>query len=566
MRQLFDHVIDEAQFIASEIKSSKESGVVNRYNEIAILLRSVSSHAQHYIKALQEHGIPFRTRGDGSLFEEPTVAVICRILEFIAQENTDVAHMQILGDPYHISVAQNDWTDLNDNDLKCAGLTAQHIMLFRKWECIRSRYISRKFTSLLELVLDVIGSLEVLGSNQEPIVGPNVGALTQLVQEFDQVAQTKNLFFLCGFLAMHSDKIADQVFAADLEDAVNVLTVHQSKGLQFSMVFLPMLCKGRFPSEKSDTNIIIDRSLYDFARYHTGINEERRLFYVAVTRAADSLYATSSVNVGLVNPKLPSEFFNAVKPAISKDSRQSIVSPDRQDLPLSTSYSSLELYLSCPYRYKLAKTYGLTTPQNPFYEFGRVLHQVLRQVHELHMAGITPSDSDVDKMYDESFRLRLYVPKVTIDMRRAAGLRAIKAYVKKRKDWLSQTYAVEKEFNYVLNNSILTGRYDLIIKDDGYVIIDFKTGKPHDYINTDFQLGLYSMVATEYLGLQVERAITFYVEHEVEAEYQMSSKSHGQVKSKYESTVKAIRAQEFSATPGPVCVRCEYRYMCPDKE
>jgi CRISPR/Cas system-associated exonuclease Cas4 (RecB family) len=104
------------------------------------------------------------------------------------------------------------------------------------------------------------------------------------------------------------------------------------------------------------------------------------------------------------------------------------------------------------------------------------------------------------------------------------------------------------------------------LKNGEYEIVDFKTGKPHDYINTDFQLGLYSLVAKEYFALPIKRAVICYVEHEIETEYKIDAGLLLHVKEKYDNTVTAIREQQFDATPGSVCVRCEYRKMCPYKQ
>jgi len=565
VKQQFETVGDEAQFVASEIQRLKSSGEILRYADAAILLRSVASHSLHYINALQSLGIPFRTRGDGSLFEDPSVKLVTAAIEFIAQPDTGIQHLSLISDLLSLVPPKNvmDWTELSDNDFLTAGCTKEQVRVFRAWEAVRGRYQARKFSSLLELVLDVIASLRVLDQGLDRDAS-NLGTLTQIVQEFDLTAQTKNLQFLCGFFAMHSDRIADQNFLEDGADGVEILTVHQAKGLQFSAVFLPMLCEGRFPAEGDEQKLLIRSAEFDSQRYLGTIDDERRLFYVAVTRAADRLYASYAKDVGLKRPKAASIFFLELHDSTTGTATQSVNSIPATELPLTTSYSSLELYLSCPYRFKLAKVLAISTPPNPFYEFGRTLHQVLRHIHTQHKQGNPVPPGDVDGIYDNYFTLRLYVPKVTIMRRRAAGIAAIKQYLVNRKDWLDETLATERDFSLPRGKTILRGRLDLLLGTEKKCsIVDFKTGSPHDYIDTLFQIGLYAAVGREHFGWGIQSCMVYYIEHDKIVSYDVGDQLITDTLQKFDAVVQGIRNRQFDPTPGPVCTRCEYRKMCP---
>jgi DNA helicase-2/ATP-dependent DNA helicase PcrA len=372
--------------------------------------------------------------------------------------------------------------------------------------------------------------------------------------------------FLSGFFAMHSDRIADQTFIDKDSDAVDILTVHQAKGLQYSTVFLPMLCEDRFPNEVDTKKLFIDSQDFDAKRYLGTLDDERRLFYVAVTRAADSLYVSYARDVGLKKPKNPSIFYNELKESDLESEKQSIDSIHSSALPLVTSYSSLELYLSCPFRYKLSKIYGIATPPNPFYEFGRTLHQVLRYIHDEYKKGVIIHPSEVEKIYDSYFKLRLYVPKVTIMMRKRAGINAITRYINERKDWLNQTMATEKDFSLLLSNTVLKGRLDLLLgSENNCQIIDYKTGNRHAYIDTRFQVGLYAIVGKKHFNYDVKTCKIYYIEHDEIVNYDVNQNLLDDTLNKFNRVVNGVRNSEFNPIPGEVCKRCEYSKICPHK-
>lgn len=568
----FVTVADEAEFVVSEIESLLADGHVERYGDIAILLRSVASHGGHYINAMRAAGVPFITAGDRSLFRDPNVAAIRAVLEFIVAEGTDIEHLNrlapaVVGECDVAACAAGTWTECTDSDLQAMGFTLEDVERFHLWTRTRARYADRKFTALLELVLEVVASLKILPCHSDTAGIYNVAAFTNLVQEFDDITGTKNLGYLCGFFTMHASSAADQATPPDVKDAVHVLTVHQAKGLQYSAVFLPMLCDKRFPLETAQQRWMIPNTLFDSARYIGGEEDERRLFYVAVTRAADRLCATCAADVGLKLPKPPSKYFREIQPHVTDPTTKCELSLQTKahDDPLGISYSAIELYQSCPYRYQLAKVYGIATPQVPFFYFGQVLHHIMRRVHEAFAGGSPATDEQIEKWYDEVFDPPLFVPKPTIELQRLKHIRAIQRYNRTHKDWLANTHAVEMDLEYFHSEATMRGRIDLLLRrEDGrFVIVDFKTGKQHEYIDTTFQLGLYSLVANEVRGIDVAETCAFYVEHDEEVRTAVTPQRLANAKMEFEKVVGAIRRESFGPTPGSVCTRCEYGKICP---
>ena len=152
------------------------------------------------------------------------------------------------------------------------------------------------------------------------------------------------------------------------------MTVHQSKGLEFAAVFVPQLNKNYFPAQRIGGKGIwhvLDRSwITDSARFDGDIEEERKLFYVAVTRAKKYLYLSRSETS---RDKYVSTFLLEAKDSsylVKYDGKilynaDNIPSMKKESIPVSLNFSLLEDYFDCPYRFKLSMFYGFAQPLVP---------------------------------------------------------------------------------------------------------------------------------------------------------------------------------------------------------
>jgi DNA helicase-2/ATP-dependent DNA helicase PcrA len=433
-------------------------------------------------------------------------------------------------------------------------------------------YLQGNFDTTLEIVFAVIDKLTLLSETDDPSIYYNVCKLTQIVRDFDEIEQTRRVHRLCAYFSVYASGSFDEATPLDAEvDALQVLTVHQAKGLEFRAVFMPMLVERRFPLSRTSERWLLDNDLFDAARYSTGLDDERRLFYVGATRPRDYLFITCAHEIGLKKPVAPSIFFGGVSSAITGLTDSPVVeeresSSPRTEMPLVTSYSSLEYYLTCPYRYLLLKQYGLASPPNPFFSVGRAVHLVARLIHEQGKAGIELSEEEIEQLFHEHLHLTgSQLPPYVMKRRIAAVVRALKSYAHEKKEWISRTVNVELPFDYAIPGAVVRGRIDLLVQsqDTGAVeIIDWKTGQPHDYLRTDFQMQIYALAAQEQLGLNVSKATLHYIEHDIDVEAPVDDPFINEGRSNLSSVVKGIRDKQFDPTPGSVCTRCECRPIC----
>ena len=331
-----------------------------------------------------------------------------------------------------------------------------------------------------------------------------------------------------------------------------------------------MLVESRFPVAGGQNRWLIDDDLFPNERYHNSVENERRLYYVACTRAKKGLYLLCSRDVGLIKPKHPSLFLIESKDvALPDENVAPSIKTEREKIiePFVASYSSLEYYLTCPYRYKLLVKYKLATPANPFFQFGRVIHAVIAYINSEFLNKYKPTMKEVEHHYDMVFGRLLEnadIPSYVVARQRSRGLKAIQNYYEKKQTWLESVSDVESDFQYSLAECLVRGRYDLVIgyPNGNHAIIDFKTGQPHEYLRTDFQMQVYSLAAVHHLRLALEKAVLYYVEPDIEVTYDVDGVflTNGMTNLQY--VVSGIAGGHFEPTPGKVCTRCEVRKLC----
>lgn len=572
----FERIEEEIEYIVKTIMDYRASGICKSYGDISILMRSVASYGKCYIDALRDSGIPYVTRGDRGLFERPEIKVIVLVCEWVVKDEHILENMVLLQDVLGLNPAaewdiplETDIFELSKEECLSLGMSEEKYRTFNVLLSIREKYNGGRFATLLEIILLIIEALK-LCRNASDAEMYNIASLTQIVFDFDEIRQTRHLTQLCAYFSMYASHSYDEAIPIETElEAVKVLTIHQAKGLEYDHVFIPMLVDKRFPTIERDRSWLINKTLFPSYRYLSKEEDERRLFYVASTRAKKSLHLLCSRDVGINSLKKPSIFFKEA---------QNVILPDGNNFPnegkkyadtktpyLITSYSALEYYLTCPFRYKLMKIYGIANPINPFFEFGRIIHAVLYEFHESLLDRNPMSAEEVTTLYNNIFTFRYNVPKYVLEKRKRAGLNGILRYLKEKNQWLSQVKTTEKDFELVRGRCLLRGRIDLIIGNEktGITIIDFKTGEPHEYLRTDFQMQVYALAAMDDMGMRVNRTSLYYLEMEKELTYDVDNTFIEDAETTLMEVIDGIFSKRFDPTPGPVCTRCEVRKFCP---
>ena len=296
--------LSEAQWIASQIKRYVDAGRC-QYSDIGLLLRSVATSAPVFIDEFRKQGIPFVVGGKVGLFRRPEVLCVAKLFMWVPKGG-------------YFQKSRYDFNELYiDDDLLYSGcrnwraVTTGGILpgdLVERLSAWKTAAAGETYPDLISMYYDLLNTLGYQQLNpqvpEDAIALANLGRFAKLLTDFESVNRfggaprdwNQLLAWLCEYINAYATSAYDEQPADDIRgiEAVQIMTVHQAKGLEWPVVFVPALIDGRFPSGMTGKpqEWLIPRDLFDAEKYEGDLESERKLFYVAVTRAKDLLVAT----------------------------------------------------------------------------------------------------------------------------------------------------------------------------------------------------------------------------------------------------------------------------------
>jgi DNA helicase-2/ATP-dependent DNA helicase PcrA len=356
-------------------------------------------------------------------------------------------------------------------------------------------------------------------------------------------------------------------------DAVHLMTIHGSKGLEFPVVFIPALVKGRFPSSltgRAKHWLLPDAILGDARqRYEGRIEDELRLLYVALTRAKQ-LAVISTFGEGRASP-----FIDSLKPAIvahlverlDRASAEPLSGP-RPEETLQTDFSALAVYDECSFKYRLRYLCGFAPRIAPELGFGKLLHHLVAEVARAARAGTAPSAALVDSLLERDFYLP-FAGRMTKAQLRAEARKRVVGFIDRNAGLLARMLEPEFPFEVPLAGAHIAGRVDLLARADSgapddVVLVDFKTTEDRPPPPThENQLRLYAEacralgrnpVALEIHDLRPQGRV-----HVVKDD----PGRRDAFRRELEGWVRGIRSGRFEPCEGrKACTRCDFRSFC----
>ena len=300
-----DSLENEAYYVRKEI--SKLYGDGTKYSNMAVLYRS-NYLSRNIEKVLVEAQIPYVIYGGIRFYERAEIKDILSYLRMITQGD-DLAFSRIINVPKR-GIGQKTL----DNILEIAkehGITMYQVIkdgLYTKNKDVFTSFVrmierwkemekTADLESLLKSVLDDSGYRMYLEKENETERLENVKALVDDIKEYSEIYESSSLDEYLQMISLYTDKENRNEV-----DAVSLMTIHSAKGLEFDTVFVIGMSEGVFPSERSMSDGI------------KGLEEERRLAYVAYTRARRKLYLTDSNDFSFViqSSKNTSRFVNEI--------------------------------------------------------------------------------------------------------------------------------------------------------------------------------------------------------------------------------------------------------------
>jgi ATP-dependent DNA helicase UvrD/PcrA len=310
---------EEARAIGEEIeqlqREARERGEDHPLDEIAILVRA-SFQMREFEDRFIQLGLPYRVIGGPRFYERAEIRDALAYLRVIAQPADDLAFERILNVPKRglgdatlqmlhdyarrkrIPLTEAATALSATDEMKPKPRTALRDLMacFERW---REKKDSMPHTELAEIVLDESGYTDMWQKDRSADAAGRLENLKELVRSMEEFEN------LQGFLE-HIALVMDRE-AAEAEQAVNIMTLHSAKGLEFDCIFLPGWEEGLFPHQ---------RSLDESGR--AGLEEERRLAHVGLTRArklAKIYFATNRRIRGMWTSTVPSRFLDELPEA-----------------------------------------------------------------------------------------------------------------------------------------------------------------------------------------------------------------------------------------------------------
>ncbi len=309
---------EEARAIGEEIeqlqRQARENGEDHPLDEIAILVRA-SFQMREFEDRFIQLGLPYRVIGGPRFYERAEIRDALAYLRVVAQPADDLAFERIVNVPKRglgdatvqmlhdyarksrvpLAEAARLLSSTDEMKPKPRGSLRELMASFERW---RGKKDQIPHTELAEIVLDESGYTEMWQKDRSADAAGRLENLKELVRSMEEFEN------LAGFLE-HISLVMD-TDRGEAEQAVNIMTLHSAKGLEFDTVFLPGWEEGLFPHQ---------RSLDDQGR--AGLEEERRLAHVGLTRARKraKIYFASNRRIhGLWSTNVPSRFLDELPP------------------------------------------------------------------------------------------------------------------------------------------------------------------------------------------------------------------------------------------------------------
>lgn len=546
---------DEMFGVLSEIKELIQLGVSPQ--EIGVIYGR-NSYGEEFAKILRDNGIFVQMKENQDLFKEPIFKKIVAILKYLCQPSRDIRALRniVYFDFFEVelSVIAKIRNLRKDEKISIPSIAE----IDKKLEMIRKKVSrSENYLSPMYVLGDI---LKTLGIDEYIMKSKEKYHLVSVLNELYKLMSTECLLhpkltvkgFLNQLSSLQEMKISLPIeeISGSPSNCVQLMTAHGSKGLEFEHVFM-MKCNdgnkgGKWPGgENNSGRFSYPPSLNGKVENESQLKEEenRRLFYVAMTRAKKVLhlsYSDDSAKTHFIN-----EFENCIDPVEVTESFEECQSIDEIVIPkfsddilseilceLSLSVSTLNAFLKCPLSFYFNKGLKLPSETNEAMVFGSIIHELLEKIYisiddsqssELTVKTVLSLEESLElfeTIFDEK-SYQLSSDRIKKDAY-ARGRNIIENLYKKDGYLKDGVIAVEQHIKGIKLGDIsntkvdlsevsdieLNGKIDKIECEEGVIrLIDYKTGKAKNAVDKLVQPGEKEPLGGDYW----RQAVFYYV-------------------------------------------------------
>lgn len=622
-------ISEEADAVAGQIEkmsatSKKQKEKSYSYKDFAVLIRANSS-ADHFLRALNMKGIPYKYVGASGLYQQEEISLLISFLTAISNFedslnlfNLITSNLYSLPPQEAIKIAsyarkktRSFWQiakNLQDIDESELNLSAdakeiveklindleESINLSTKQNVGRVTYDFLKRTNYLV-------KLEKENTIEAQIKIQNIAKFFDKIKEFENVSNIETVSQFVDYLEAireAGDDPATVEFDPDT-DAVNVMTIHSAKGLEFPVVFMVNLTSDSFPTRARREAIEVPKDLIGetlpVGDWH--LEEERRLFYVGQTRAKDLLYFSHSKDTGGRRIKKISPF---VLEALDKTkirteptkltSREKIEqfapSPQKHiqtaffDVDvLKLTQGSLDDYLTCAYKYRYIHILKIPILRHHAIVYGSAIHAAVAQFNRVKKQGKNIALTDLLEVFENAWDSEGFLTTEHEKQRKNQGKLALTEFWRRESKSKELPSFIESGFKFSLAGVTLVGRFDRVdVKQGSKIeIIDYKSSENIDQDRANaqakesIQLSIYALYYWKRHKIIPQKVSLYFLETGIIGSHIPTLKELEKTEKLIQETTENInrdrKNNQFAANPKyfgrePACVYCAYKSIC----
>jgi len=573
-----------------------------RCPRIAILYRQ-HSHRNLLVRELVARGIPFVVVGLNAL-ETPEVRDLLACLRAIASMADSGSLFRVAALPiFHVDAEalrlalRNAGKDVDFIDVLNSVPGGGEVVATIEEAWATARMKGMKTSAVLLYVLERFG----FDRNAPPVL-----AFAKFVLEWTKkpVAGNGELAHFLAYMDHYPEANGIVPIQTGEEDSdpnvVRLMTAHAAKGLEFDHVFVLRANQNSFPTSFREKLFEFPQQLRrglvaegDDKEIHK--QEERRLFYVGMTRARETLTLgahprnrnqrpTGFVR-DLIDDRAARPYWSkrdaapvtidlaagaaAAGPGVGAWLTNPPLSPYAFDGALSATL--IESYETCPLQFKIGRLWNVPGEVAAQMQYGNVIHTLLRDYYESLRAGRPKGEAEMLQMLRDSLAAAGMADPVQRELYEKEGTKQLCEFVRRQQAGPPvEVIGTERGFEITLGGVRVKGRLDRIDRIAGsrVAIIDYKTGKPRtdDHARRSLQLSIYALAAREKWDCEAERLVFYNVADNTEVASKRDPRQLEETCQRVAEVASAIAAGNFDPKPGFHCGWCAYWNLCPATE
>jgi DNA helicase-2/ATP-dependent DNA helicase PcrA len=563
---------------------------------------------QSATRALQEAGVAYTVRGGRGFFQCREIKDLMALLGAVLDPDDSPAVLRCLHLPA-FSVSGAGRLALtraaHDHDIPLASvITAGMPELSEADAAGAGRFIDALvelhgqaaredvrdlFYAVLEMS-EFLGVLDAAGAQEQRQIGANLNKFGELLEDFSDWSDDRSLALALRYLeVLRNSQAADEIAAVEsATPGINLLTAHAAKGLEWPVVFLARCSEERWPGSGgfSARLSLPDELVPEPApEGEASRDEERRLFYVAATRARDRLvFVHARRYQHSFRDERRSQFLAGL------DAQASVLrrhiegaqppaprrAPELLGVPpaaVRASVSDLAAFRECPRRYAYRSLYQLPVPQSPQQWYGTLMHSVLQALAAQRQSGVDPDPDGAARLWNDAWA-SARGPKGARPELRSLGESQLRRYVASPGWLLARIASVEQSFVLSVGAGDLTGRFDRIDEggeDGGRVVVDYKTGPPRgeEELQRDLQVRAYAVAMARERHSDTATVELHWLQTAETTRLTFDNRSLQRFFVHVDRSIADLAAahQEGAFPPKPSsyrCRRCEFRTICDE--